>query len=314
MREFWKKTWQFLKNPPVWFLVVAYVLAVASIAGALGLLFVDYVGTFLEIVAYAVFALAAITLAYVVFTIIPLVPKIKAWFLRTLEKHEFTRAIRHNYGHRTIIFAIGTFFMSVVYGVFNGYLGLVGKSIWYGALAAYYIFLAFIRGGVLAYHGKKHAGRLERENDDLEKAKTYRNSGILLLIVNTALSAAIAQMIFDDRFFSYADWTIFASAAYAFYKITMSIINLFKARKQDDLTIEAIRNINLMDATVSILALQTALLHTFQDGTVDVSIFNTLTGSAVSVFTLALGVYMILKATKKIKEIRMENGNGEQGV
>lgn len=314
MREFWKKIWRFLKNPPVWFLVIAYVLAVASIAGALGLLFVDYVGTFLEIVAYAVFALAAITLAYVVFTIIPLVPKIKAWLLRTLEKYEFTRAIRHNYGHRTIIFAIGTFFMSVVYGVFNGYLGLVGQSIWYGALAAYYIFLAFIRGGVLAYHGKKHAGRLERENDDLEKAKTYRNSGILLLIVNTALSAAIAQMIFDDRFFSYADWTIFASAAYAFYKITMSIINLFKARKQEDLTIEAIRNINLMDATVSILALQTALLHTFQDGTVDVSLFNTLTGSAVSVFTLALGVYMILKATKKIKEIRMENANGEQGV
>lgn len=312
MREFWKKTWKFLKDPPVWFLVLSYVLAVASITGAMCLLFVDYVGTFLEIVAYAVFALAAITLAYVVFTIIPLVPKIKASFLRTLEKYEFTRAILHNYGHRTIIFAIGTFFMSVVYGIFNGYLGIAGQSIWYGALAAYYIFLAFIRGGVLAYHGKKHAGKLE--NDDLEKAKTYRNSGILLLIVNTALSAAIAQMIFDDRFFTYADWTIFASAAYAFFKITMSIINLFKARKQDDLTIEAIRNINLMDATVSILALQTALLHTFQDETVDISLFNTLTGAAVSVFTLALGVYMIVKATKKIKEIRMENINGEQGI
>ena len=312
MREFWKKTWKFLKNPPVWFLLLSYVLAVASITGAMCLLFVDYAGTFLEIVAYAVFALAAITLAYVVFTIIPLVPKIKAWFLNTLEKHEFTRAILHNYGHRTIIFALGTFFMSVVYGIFNGYLGIAGQSIWYGALAAYYIFLAFIRGGVLAYHGKKHAGKLE--NDDLEKAKTYRNSGILLLIVNTALSAAIAQMIFDDRFFSYAEWTIFASAAYAFFKITMSIINLFKARKQEDLTIEAIRNINLMDATVSILALQTALLHTFQDGTVDVSLFNTLTGAAVSVFTLALGVYMIVKATKKIKEIRMEKTNGEQRI
>ena len=312
MRDFWKKIWRFLNAPPVWFLVVFYLLAVASITGALCMLVVDYTGTVLEFVAYLLYALAAITLAYTVYTLIPLVPKIKAWFLAVLEKYELTRAIRHNYGHRTIIFAIGTFFMSVVYGIFNGYLGLVGQSIWYGALAAYYIFLALIRGGVLAYHGKKHAGRLE--NDELEKAKTYRKSGVLLLIVNTALSVAIAQMIFDDRFFSYADWTIFATAAYAFFKITMSIINLFKARKQEDLTIEAIRNINLMDATVSILALQTALLHTFQDGTVDVSLFNTLTGIAVSAFTLALGVYMIVKATKKIKEIRTENTNGKQGI
>ncbi len=312
MREFWKRTCRFLNAPPVWFLVVFYLFAAAAITGALCMLFVDYAGTVLEFVAYLLYAFAAVSLAYTLFTLFPRVPKIKAWIWATFEKYELTRAILHNYGHRTIIFAIGAFFTSVVYGIFNGYLGIVGQSIWYGALAAYYVFLAFIRGGVLAYHGRKHAGKLE--NEDLEKAKTYRNSGVLLLILNTALSAAIAQMIFDNRFFAYAEWTIYATAAYAFFKITMSIINLFKARKQADLTIEAIRNINLMDATVSILALQTALLHTFQDETVDASLFNTLTGIAVSVFTLALGVYMIVKATKKIKEIRTENINGKSRI
>ena len=84
----------------------------------------------------------------------------------------------------------------------------------------------------------------------------------------------------------------------------MAIYNLFKARKQDDLTVQAIRNINLMDAAVSILALQTALLNTFSGEGVNISLFNTLTGSVVSLFTLGLGVFMIIKANKE----RIKNG------
>jgi hypothetical protein len=115
-------------------------------------------------------------------------------------------------------------------------------------------------------------------------------------------------MIFEDRLFTYADWTVFAFAAYAFFKISMSIYNFFKARKQDDLTVEAIRNINLTDGAVSILALQTALLHAFQSGQVDVSAFNTLTGIAVSAVTLALGIYMVIKGNK---ELRKEKKDGK---
>ncbi len=312
MNEKWQKFLQKLKNPSPWTLIAVYVATLVFITGALLILFVEYEGTFLAVVAYGLFALAAVSLAYTTYTLVLFAPRMKTWFLRFVDRFEVTRAIMHNYGHRTIIFAIGTFLISVAYGIFNGVLGIISKSIWYGALAGYYIFLALIRGGVLTYHGKKHAG--QATNDELEQAKTYRGSGVLLLILNVALSVAIAQMIFEDKFFDYPDWSIFASAAYAFFKITMSIINLFKARKQDDLTIEAIRNINLMDATVSILSLQTALLHAFQDGSVNVSLFNVLTGSAVSLFTLALGVYMIVRANKKIKEIRKEHNDGEQGI
>ena len=128
--------------------------------------------------------------------------------------------------------------------------------------------------------------------------------GILLLILYAALSSAIAQMIFDDRGFSYKDWLIFAFAAYAFYKIIMAVRNAIKARRQDDLTIQAIREINLVDAAVSILALQTALLHTFGDGSVDISLFNTLTGSVVSIFSVGLSIMMIVRGHKKIKELK----------
>ena len=126
------------------------------------------------------------------------------------------------------------------------------------------------------------------------------------MILNAALSSAIAQMIFDDRSFEYKDWLIYAFAAYAFYKIIMSVRNAIKARRQDDLTIQAIREINMVDAAVSILALQTALLHTFSDPGMDISLFNTFTGTAVSLFSLGLSVSMIVRGSKIIKEI--ENG------
>ena len=71
--------------------------------------------------------------------------------------------------------------------------------------------------------------------------------------------------------------------------------------------VRAIRTINLADGAVSILALQTALLFTFRSGDVDVSLFNTFTGAAVSLLTLALGVFMIVEAQKKIKQIQREN-------
>ena len=112
-------------------------------------------------------------------------------------------------------------------------------------------------------------------------------------------------MIFDDQGFSYAGWTIFAYAAYAFYKITMSVINLFRAKKQDDLTVQAVRNINLTDAAVSILALQTALLASFQTDEVNISLFNTLTGIAVSAVSVTLGIVMIVRGVKAMRKERI---------
>lgn len=276
------------------------------------MLAVDYDGNALAILAYSLFAIAAVSLAYAVYLIIKIIPTAKRDITELLEKNAFTQRMIKNYGFRTVVFAIGSFTVSAAFGAFNGYMGISRRSVWYGALSAYYIFLAFLRGGILVYHKRKARENKRIEvNGEAEKAKVYRNSGIILLVLNAALSSAIAQMIFSDAHFSYFSWTIFAYAAYAFYKITMSIINLVKAHKYPDLTVRAIRDVNLADATVSILALQTALLTTFSSEEVNVSLFNTLTGSAVSVFTIALGIYMIVSATKIIKESRKEDIKNE---
>ena len=299
----WNDFLKKLKNPPLKIRVLTYVTCVLSATLALLTLLWDFTEMPLAIVSYVLYAIAGVSLGYTAYLVVKFIPTFKTVIISFMEKHDFTYLLLRNYGFRTIIFSIGSFLMSVIFGAFNGVMGIIHGSIWYGALATYYICLAFLRGGILTYHkskvGKKE--RLDASRDELTKIKIMRSSGIILLVLNVALSSAIAQMIFSDAHFIYLGWTIFAYAAYAFYKITMSVYNLFKAKRQSDLTVQAIRNVNLTDASVSILALQTALLTTFSTGEVNVSLFNTLTGILVSAFSIGIGVYMIIYANKQAK-------------
>jgi hypothetical protein len=306
-----KKAWEYLKDPPNHVKVIAFALAFLCIGGVVTIMVIGYQGNIaLEILAYTLFGLSAITFAYSVYFIVRWVPSIKSKIMNMIDANRFTHTLRKDFGFRTVIFAIGSFCMSIAFGFFNGYMGIAYASIFNGALAMYYIVLALVRGGVLVHHGKgAKKDDTYHEKDDEKRAKIYRNIGILILVLSIALSGIIAQMIFDDRHFSYPGWTVFAFAAYACFKITMSIINLFKARKHDDMTVKAIRNINLTDAMVSILALQTALLHTFGEAGIDVSLYNTLTGCAVSVGTYAIGIIMIVGGVKTLKLLKLEKNN-----
>lgn len=299
-----KKILDQLLKPRGVILVLTYFLTIVFIALAMVMLFVDYTGSILEILAYTSFGLAGISLSYTVYTIVIYAPGFKGRLIAYLESREITRKFLKNWGFRTLVTSTLSFGMTLFSSVTNAYLGISERSIWFGALAAYYIFLAIMRWGLLIYHRKKR----DFESEAMLRAKKYTRCGVWLLILNAALSSAIAQMIFDDRSFEYKDWLIYAFAAYAFYKIFSAVKNVIKARRQDDMTIRAIREINMVDAAVSILALQTALLHTFSDASVDISLFNTLTGSAVSLFSMFLSISMIARGSKSIKEIK----NGKQ--
>lgn len=304
MKDFFIGIYKRLIRPPVWLVVVNYILTFIYVGIDIALLVVNFTGSIYEIISYIIYALSAVHFAYAVYTSIKYTGAIYNAINNYLWKNKYTRVLLENYNIRTIVSSLFSFLMNSASGIFNGVLGILYGSIWYGALAAYHIIIALIRGkSVLAYR----KGTLT-DDGTLKWAISSRNSGISMLVLNVALSSAIAQMIFEDKFFSYPDWTVFAYATFAFYKITMAIINLVRARRQDSIIITTLRNINLIDASVSILALQTAILHTFSDGVVWVDLFNTLTGSAVSLVSLTLSILIIIKAQKII---RLEKMNGK---
>ncbi len=182
---------------------------------------------------------------------------------------------------------------SAVFGVFNGVFSLLSKSVWFLMLAIYYVSLAFARGGIY-FH--KH------KNQD--PIRIYRNSGIFLLIMNFAIGVAVLQIVFIEKAFKYTGIFIYAAATYAFTKITFAIINISKTRGTKNYVELSLRSINLIDASVSILALQTALLTEFSKPNTDLRLANGLTGAAVFLFTLVFGIFMIIKAHTEMKNER----------
>ena len=72
-RAFWKK----MANPPAWVKALTFLVALLSAVGALLMLLIDYDGNALSIVAYSLFGVAGTSLAYSVYLLIPMFPKMK---------------------------------------------------------------------------------------------------------------------------------------------------------------------------------------------------------------------------------------------
>lgn len=297
-----KRLWEWIKNPHGWGLAVLYVFTALSVGASIAACVkVRFFGYF----TYIVYFLAAVLLGYSVYTFVKCAPKIKSGVVKKMKKWEFTGKLCEQYDFRTFVFAICTFSLSVANATFNGTIGIISLSLWYCALGGYYLLLALMRGGVLAYRRKrKKFGASETPSQiKIREINSYRACGIMLVLLPLSLSAVIIETLVSDRAFVRSGIALYVTAAYTFYKITMSVYNFFKARKGDDLSVRAIRNVNLADALVSVFALQTAMFHEFSSGE-DFGLANAVTGGAACLLTLILGVTMIVKAYREIKKVK----------
>ena len=297
-----------LKKPSGKIIALSTLLTVLTVGGSMVFLFIPELNKTLEILSYVCFGFSALFFGYSVYLVVIFIPHAKERTVNLLKGWRVTREFLESFGFRTMVGVTLSLGVSIAYGLFNGVFGIIYGSVWYGALSAYYICLTLIRAGVVNRNKKV---KKYIENKEYKTAKTYRNSGIVLLLLNVALSFAIAQMIFEGMGYEYPGLLIYVHAAYTFTKIGTAIYNFVKAQKQTDLTVEAARDINLVDGAVSILALQTAMLASFGDGTMDISLTNTLTGSAVSIFAYFMAIFMIVKGNKTIKKLKSEKKDGQ---
>lgn len=296
MKEFWRRIWEKFKKPHGWQLFLLYCLTVAVCSAAIVFAIMGSERLPLQILSYVFYGLAGVTLAYSVYTIVIYAPGIRQKLIHLIKKTAFGRRMLEGYGFRTIIFAACSTAINIAYVAFHVVLAFMERSFWYGSLAAYYGMLVALKSGLVLYHRRK-GDKDEKERKRLELRK-YRTCGILLTIIPLCLVVPILQIVFLDKAFVHEGWTVIAFAAYAFYKIIMAVYNLVKARKEEDLTVQAVRSVGFADALVSIFSLQTALLFSFSEGE-NYAAMNALTGGIVCLFTIALGVTMLVKAHKK---------------
>lgn len=295
-----------LKAPHGIGLVFVYLATVGAGAGTISITCLGSLEFPLNIVAYALYGLAAVLLGYSVYSIVKIAPSAKRRVICGLKKYRFTRMLLEQFDFRTLFFATCSFAISVGYAAFNGVIGIAGSSLWYIAFAVYYLLLAVMRGAVLLYrYRRKKRGELGSDREKISEIKNYRSCGITLIFLPVCLSVAIAKMVTGENSFHHYGFTIFVAAIYAFYKIIMAVRNIFRARKGDDFSIRAARSVNLADAFVSILALQTAMLEREAVST-DIGLYNAITGGVVCALTVALGAYIIVSAQLNLNKIKRQ--------
>ena len=298
--DYIKKLWGKIKEPKGIWLALFYVAFVIVVATTLTLVIcVEEQSLF----HYFLYGISALMMTYFVYTIVIFAPRIKRNIIALLKKRKFTSTLLENFGYRTVIFSIVSFSLNLIYLGFQGILAIMTLSVWYISITVYYLVLIILKGNIYR--------SMRKGNDSLKQTKTYRWCGIMFIFLTIALSGIIVLIYTSNMYFEYAGLMIYAVAAYTFYTLTFSIINIFKARRQQcNLYIQSIRNINLVTSLVSIVVLQVALFQAFSPES-NKSFANGLTGGAVSLAILALGAFIVVKANRIIKQMGDKNGQQE---
>lgn len=300
----------FFLNPRIWFLLITIVIAIISTIFSTLILtqesFIDYI-----ILGYIFLGIMIITIGYSIYGIIKITPAVQERSLMWSDNHPFWNKLFTQYGFRTIILSIESFLINIAFAIYNGAIAIVAGSIWFGSLSAYYILLILLRGGILLYHSRRRKDIKNGQTtiDTFKKdTKVYGRCGIVFILLPLALSFAILQMVRADDSFVHAGVTIYIYAIYAFYKISIAIFNFIKTRTTHEMTVRASKNINLADAMVSILALQTAMFHEFDTGdSVNVATMNAITGAVVCALTAFIGIFMIIYSNQIINKYKEKN-------
>ena len=192
--------------------------------------------------------------------------------------------------------------INALYIVLKLFLGIHYNAYWFVALAVYYVLLVAMRLALVARRGKE-ALTVRQE------WRRYRVCGIVLLVMNQALMGIVIYMVRDARGFRYPGYLIYAMAAYSFYAVTQSIVQMVKFRRHGSPLLSAAKAINFVAALVSILALETAMLAEFGgDDEAFRTVMTGATGGGVCVIVIGMAIYMIIRAGKNLKQGEQEHG------
>lgn len=191
--------------------------------------------------------------------------------------------------------------VNLLYAVMKLFLGVYYRSVWLETFGVYYTLLALMRF-LLLRHGRRNAFGKEL----VLELRQYRMCGVILLLMNLALSGVVILVVKQNRGFTYAGYLIYVMVLYTFYRSIAAAVHVVKYRKYNSPVMSAAKAVNMAAALVSMLSLETAMLTQFDDGSGDPyfrSVMTAATGGAVCVFVLATAAFMIARATIRLKRL-----------
>ena len=238
-----------------------------------------------EDTAYAApaYALSAYTLMVTVIRLMALIKHGKAILHRNAFLHRYITDMDYR-AEWSLYLSLG---VNLVYSAYKGAAGIAYRSMWFGAMAFYYMILSIVRFLLL-----RHIRG--RRSDLAQAARIVRVCGYVLLVLAVAVSTIGFYAVHIGESIVYPEFVIYAAAGYTFYNVGTAVANLIRYRKQTNPLYVAGRVVSLATALVSLFFLQTALLTAFGDDGAWQKQMNTWTGGGVFALIVVMSVGMIL--------------------
>lgn len=187
---------------------------------------------------------------------------------------------------------------SALYGVFKCILGLLFRSQWMGAIGVYFILLTGIHFLLL----------IAQERCPGEKGMQWWRIlvAVLMLLLAAIINALIVKILKNEESYYYPGFLIYIFALYALIKMAVAIVTAVKQRGRRTPLQDAEQNLILVEASVGILALVTALLARFAAPDLAELRFGVtfVTCTLVFVLTLELTVRMFLASHRALRAMR----------
>lgn len=287
----WKKIGKALLFPHIAIMIVLIPVSIVFLVYSMVLTGTESVAAIIS------YVLAVYTLTIWCFKI----PCLIRFFKGVKDKNKYAQIWFNDTHLRVKVSLYGSLIWNTAYAVFQLGLGFWHHTFWFYSMAGYYIALAVMRFFLVRHTSKHKPG--ERMKEELSK---YRACGIVFLLMNLTLSLMVFFMIYWGRTFHHHEITTIAMATYTFGSLTMAIVNVVKYRKYNSPVYSASKAISLAAASVSMLTLESTMLTTFGDASVNLTsrrIMLGASGGAVSVFIIVMAIYMIVQSNKKLKQL-----------
>ena len=220
---------------------------------------------------------------------------IKHKAISKIEKYRFGKYILREQKYRILFATAFSFMLNLLYAFYHGVLGFANQSLWFLTLCAYYVVLSTLRFSAVLYGHKSNPAYTA----DTEHFVT-KFSGILLTVLSFVLTGVIYISLSQNIATKYGEIVMITIATYTFVKIVVAIMKSVKQHKNPSLLLAVVRNIGYAEVAASILTLQRSMLVSF--GAMDkgtIQLMNSLTGAAVCLFILILGIVMIGRGQKR---------------
>lgn len=213
----------------------------------------------------------------------------------------FLKRWKKDYIFKTLASSVISFSVTILFALYNGFLGIRLLSIWHGGICVFYLLLAAIRGIILLTE-KNNRTRADKQKSECRQ-RTFIISAFLLLLLNLALILPISLMVVLKKPVNMGLIPAITMATYTTYKLTMASVHIHrqKRRNYNHILVVELQTINFIDALVSILTLQNTLImvkQTTSNGN-DMLVLSAISSAVIYAIIIFVTVRLLIKGLKK---------------